>query len=249
MRYLYLCLIVLALAQSALLAQPCAEYGLTPKPGPDGYSYRPQDDRCEGIFNKKISGKTLDLLQFTKGKFRYQCSEAEVLTFTSLDSRLNARGSGRGVNFGMRESYRLDFKLSNGAKVVPVKAVIAPYHITDKSLGIYGYVEEKGETNYFPLQVASKSYNGAVPESQTYFLKFLPNTIVVEAQWRFARRDITGCDEYNEYQRVAGTGFGPQSPITIVVPEGTMKGDVCLEVKYKVSNGETASRTFNLIVP
>ncbi|MEJ1239320.1 hypothetical protein WBG78_14380 [Chryseolinea sp. T2] len=183
------------------------------------------------------------------GKFRYQCSEAEILTFTSADPRLNASGSGRGVNFGMRDSYRLDFKLSSGFKVLPVKAIIAPYHITDKSLGVYGYVEEKGETNYFPLKVASKSYSGVVPEAQTFFLKFLPNAIVVEAQWRIANRDVGGCGEYSEYKIVEGTGFGPQTPITFSVPQGTMKGNICLEVKYRVSNGDTTSRTFNLIVP
>lgn len=230
-------------------AQQCAEFGLTPKDGPDGYSHRQKDDRCEGIFRKKISGKSLDLLLFTKGQFQFQSSNSEEITLTSVDPKLNASGKGRGVNFGMRESYRLDFTLSKGPVVVPTKTILAPYQITDRTMGVFGYVETDGETHYFPLKVSSKMNKNIVRDEQTYFIKFIPNAIVAEAQWRFASSDAAGCGEFSEFILVDGGGFGPQVPFTISLPKGMPDRNVCLEIKFKGSNGEWSSRTFNLIVP
>lgn len=244
-------LFIISIASSNLHAQDCAADNIKPKTGIYGYRQRLGDQRCEGLFTENVSGQSLDVLSFTQGRLRYYLSKDEKLTIkvpavpNSKDIKV------RGISFGMFDSYRLDLEIGlNNSKKVPVDEVLEPNKISEKNLGLYGFVQtDKKENVYLPVSVSSKKYDDRIPNSDSQFLKLLSNTPIEKAEWRYATNNKSACGSYTEFFPVAGSIFTPQIPMVIELPETIPQGAICLNIRYKTVAGEWNNKTFQLFIP
>lgn len=206
------------------------------KPINSPYGYKKRGNaRCEGLYSRNVSGTSLDVISFTKGRLKYFLSNNEVLTISGSQANTELSFNVKGMNFGMTENYRLDMNLDKGEKkLVPLSEVIIPSRISYLNFGIFGYLASNGELIYLPLSVSSLMLKNRIVEDTKLFLTFLSNINIEKIFWRYGNVTNGFCNSFSSYTELAGNSFPRISPIVIELPRDLSNKNVCIELKYKV---------------
>lgn len=127
------------------------------------YKYTSRGNRCEGFFLANFSSSNdFDVVGFYFNNYSYKLNTLEKLVFTDklssyyIIDQLNIRG----VSIPTRTNYRLDSRIQkNDSLIVPIKDVILPNNLNDQVIGFFGWIKDKDEIIYVPLEVHSSSQN------------------------------------------------------------------------------------------
>lgn len=218
----------------------------------DGYRQRPNDDRYEGLYTKKVSSQ-IELLSLTIGKVQYDLTEDEKIIIQAPAAIKDKTVGVTGKSFLLNKYYRFDL-LVNGKKKkeVPVKEIIGKKFIYSDNLGIYGYLgESNSPVTYVPVRVSSAHFAG----SEELSLVLLSNAPQEKVQWKYAATTANGdCLAYVDGSSIpGGPSFAANKPIVIPLsfPKSIKSGTIlCLSIDFQSARSKQwENKSFKMIMP
>lgn len=215
-----------------------------------GYQPRSPQDRCEGLYYDNVSGISVDLVSFTKGKIRYQLRADEVINIQRVPETREMKMLVRGTSFRASPKYRFDMTWDAGKDVVqlPLKSVINESRISSADMGFYGYIEKAGITVYVPVVPTTKFYK--TPESGTLRMTVLSNIEARMVVYKIAERVSGVCGAFSPEVKL-GEGYEKMEPIELELPQTNSTRELCVEISVLPAgkNGTWRSKQFTVLIP
>lgn len=196
-------LVLVLLAYAQLSAQEFACAKVDAVPGMTGYRARAGDARCEGFYQSRVSGASLEPLSLTAGPVNYQLHKQGVLRIVAPDvSRLRTdqiHVQARALPLGTY--YRMDAIVRSAQSLTwAMDAVLAPAQLTPDTIGVVAWIEQNGARIYVPVRVSDSS--GPTPQG-TRIITIMRATADLDSLiWRvLAQGDARASPEWNKLQR------------------------------------------------
>lgn len=240
--------IALILSATTATALSCAP--LPAADGPIGYRERSGPDRCEGLYQSPVTGETIELLSYTRGRIEFDPRTDRTLTITAPDTTAlgatNVAIVARALP--LRVYYRMDANLTSGAALqFPLTDVIIPAGLTSASLGLLGSIQIAGRAVFVPLIARAEgpaTPAAASPRPST--ITFRAPTDLETFQWRFysASGPPPAWKTFGGSEHTVRAG----DPIPLVL-DTTAAGVGNIEVAAKPIGGDYIRTRLQILVP
>jgi hypothetical protein len=222
--------------QETQLRQPCSD--LQAVPGTMGYQHRSAPNRCEGLYQSPVAGKSLEFLSFVMGRIDYDLMTDKVLIVAVPDvSRLEATVVHvRARVLPLGTYYRMDAIVATVKAIEwPLNTVIEPAAIHADSLGVIGWIGDEAQKIYVPVSVLPKGKPPTPRGPATALLRSLVD--IEEVRWRLWARDTK--DQLAPWQVLGGNArdtIRAGEPILITLPIDTTSQNLEIAAKKTNSN-------------
>jgi hypothetical protein len=215
--------------------------------GNEGYQYRLQDERYEGLFNPDFVGERFKLVAVLQGSLEYELADHANLVFQFPAKIKYDRIGIIGESYGLDINYHLDLIVSrNQRKVVPVRSVLQPQRIYASNLGIYGYIGDPESPELFIPVSVDPSKQGDVS------VTIVSAEDVEKVMWRYAKARNGVCEGYGSW-KVINDFFPQHEGINIPLETGkeVNAGDeICVDMQFQVKGRSTllSMKTFRILI-
>jgi hypothetical protein len=205
--------------------------------------YRKRGNRCEGFYKSDVSIGVLDVVGTTVGKFQFKTNEKEVMEISSpivTTCPVNVRA----VGVPLKTYYRMDSTLDpNETLHWPVGDVINLKKLSDRDIGVFGWIEGKIETFYVPVVINSR----LSPVKNDGKIRFyLRASVKIEAvKWRvILNSGEVACNQISDnvwkkqqWCNMQKSSYQAGKLIEIVLPSNKTD-QTCLQVAGRDKNGQ-----------
>jgi hypothetical protein len=233
-RFRYFLLLLVVSKVNASLAQSMSCASLPQEKSEFGY--KNLGNRCEGFYDTKLSGGTLQVVSFLEGSIEFTWNlNTELIIEANKDLKypLNVRA----VALQPETLYRMDAVLDTDKTFMwPIGPYIYIRNIRPAQLGVYGWSGNEDDKTFSPINITEKGK--AKIGNKVIVLKIRTLLDLVNFRWSFAPT--------NSY---CGLGLGgtPSPPykgdmsagsiIEIQIPQSSEhKKLYCLEIRYQIEN-------------
>ena len=205
-------------------------YTLSPADNPI-IQYKKRGNRCEGFYNwidGGYGGRSIGVVGLIKGEFNFRLEKDEIIeVYSPLIRKKSVNVRAVGIPIGTY--YRMDASLSPGETLKwPVGDVIFIERLSDRKIGVYGWIDDNKDFRYVPVATRSQKGKKSMSDNtiRLYICTFLD---VNRLKWRI-------------YDLVKGRGNWQKAPkhfyrfndvILIQLPD---KNVTCVEVAAQENN-------------
>jgi len=161
---LILAVLIGAIANVAVRAQPPCDPNLNSTRGENGYKMRQPKVRCEGFFTSRfIRGGSLEPVSLLRGSLNFQYGSTDTLMITAPGtSSVADTVRVRAVAVPIEIHYRMDAVIKTQKPIIwPLTDVVTASRLSSDKIGVFGWVGRENDKTYIPLSVFPKG--GAPP--------------------------------------------------------------------------------------
>lgn len=192
---------------------------IKPIAGPMGYQSR--GAHWEGFYRSLVSAADLQIVNFTKGAFKYSASQPENLKL-SVPVATNRPVSVRCNAIPRNVFYQMDVLLTSGKTFIwNTGGVLLKNQNTKYSrlLGILGFQELADKKRvYFPIQTNDQQADAA------FEIVVVASTPIKEVEWQV--------QDHTSYQKIReGLPFQAGQPIRMQLPKSLKPGTYVIKIK------------------
>jgi hypothetical protein len=221
----------IAMAFAALLQAQFMCYGqcddkLTPSDN-QSITYKERRNRCEGTYSAKVGARSMEIVGFTVGAFRYKLERTEVIKITNtIGSDVFIRAS----PLLLDTYYRMDATLPDNQTLEwQVGEILLRLRIQSKYLAVHGWLGSERDMTYVPIKPVSSNYNES---DKNLYLVVRTKTSVTKAKFRYAPSG-QALGNYEEIDRHSGT----RQSIAVILPEN-LKGEYVIEIAASLESSD-----------
>jgi hypothetical protein len=205
--------------------------------------YRKRDNRCEGIYRSDVSIGVMDVVGTTVGAFHFATHDHEMLEISSpvvANRTINIRA----VGVPLKTYYRMDAELGPDQTLKwPVGDVILRKKLSDRDIGVFGWIKGDLETVYVPIAVSSKSSPALNDGKKRIYLR---SSVELEAvKWRATiNPGNIACNRIpdnvwraQEWRDLKQTNYFAGRSIEIVLPPSKAE-EICIQTAGRSDSGQ-----------
>lgn len=209
-------------------AQPCDPHIKPVVNSKTKYSQR--QNRCEGFYTSRDTGKSIDVVGLIYGEFTYKPDKNEVLTISAPfvnDRPVHASA----VGIPERLYYRMDTIIKPGQYLIwPMETIIYPQKLTSNKIGVFGRMGKGDAKIYVPIKAVPKLERKSANKKIYLYLRA---TVDVEnVKWRSAPWTAKSCASYSEWNNAPKKEYRAGKAIQIILPSEPHRL-LCIEVAGK----------------
>jgi len=149
----------------------------------DKIKYKKHGNRCEGFYISTVSSPAIEVVNITKGIFRFKKDRNEIIKLTcpEIDEK---KVQLRAVGIPMKTYYRMDAEIDVGRILKwPVNDILIHTNMSSKKIGVYGWLKSKdGKIYYVPIQASSNTNTIA---NYSIWIFWRSSVDVVNVKWRY----------------------------------------------------------------
>jgi len=119
----------------------------------------------------------------------------------------------------------------------PVHDVLYPKKLSDKKIGVFGWIGNQLEKKYIPLKVTSRMFQDKKNKKQIY-VYLRASVDVMNVRWRFAQLSSNNfCSKAGKWIKTKKRVFNEGTRILCKIPEN-IKGPICIKVRADAMNSD-----------
>ena len=208
---------------------------LKPDTGKYGYSLRPSDNRCEGLYISQVSGR-LQIVSLFRGELNLHSKHKTIHVSAPGFKELSTSSIHvRAVAIPLNTYYRMDAVITeNDPLIWSLDDVVKPIGLNPNQIGLYGWVENDAGKVFVPLDVfpdGSLDSKGSANQLSTLVVR---STVDIEKLvWRSS---LEHSEQFSEWQRYSGNTIRAGQPVSLVLPSSGPTAILKLEVAAKPFN-------------
>jgi hypothetical protein len=219
--------------------------------GPTGYQRRLNADRCEGFFEQRVAGSTLEFLSLVKGAINYDLVSDKALIVSAPNlsqfGRVQIFLTARALRPGTY--YRMDAVVASGESFRwPLNAVLSPANLPSNAIGVVAWVNRDLVKYYVPVSVVSE--NIATPAARPPLMILRSSNDIEILQWRSWQE--SGRERIGDWITLGGAQpaiIRAGQPISLEL-KGQPSGLAVIEVAVKYANqGKPQTEQFRIALP
>lgn len=207
--------------------------------------YRMRGNRCEGFYESKISSGSLKIVSVTIGAFRFKNDSKEELYLSPILKDRMVRI--RALAIPLNTYYRMDAEIEPKSSLRwPVGDVLYHSKLTDKQIGVYGFIFDNDQIQYVPLKVSSTFSYKHDRKDRDIYICLRPYEDVKNVQWCISKKSKDNfCS--SKWTKLKKKIYYEGKRILCKVSSSTVKGPFCLRIKAKsIKNNERLSFEANI---
>ncbi|MCP4568804.1 MAG: hypothetical protein GY841_14600 [FCB group bacterium] len=242
------CFCMLSMATGIKSQEGCCDPQLDALSGSTGYAIRGSGNRCEGIY-KRNTGSHFEIVSILFQKLNYDLANETILKVSTPEYDSTSNDTIHIRAYSLRENpnnyyYRMDgYFVRDDILLWPVGDVLEPLELSDKMIGLFGWLGTYEDRLYIPLSVQQQSDSDPTADFSKILLKVRWSVGVEQVKWK-----IIGDDQQeNDWMVIAESSLPPLRPVTIGIPSGP-SGPVKIKVAV-LRNGSWPSKTIELMRP
>jgi len=230
---LVLSLLIATMPRLQAQEDSCDE-SLKPGTGKYGYSLRPSDNRCEGLYISQVSGR-LQIVSLFRGKLNLH-SEHKTIKLSAPGFKELSTSSihVRAVAIPLNTYYRMDAVITESDPLIwSLDDVVKPIGLNPNQIGIFGWVENNADKVFVPVDVFPEGSTESKGGANLLSTLVVRSAVDIEKlAWRSSQEHS---EKVSEWQPYKGDTIRAGQPVSLVLPGGPT-AVLHLEVAAKPSN-------------
>lgn len=224
---------------------------LEPLEGTDS-GYRQRGNRCEGLFESKISAPRLDLVSLTVGRLQFAWQRDTSLS-VEPPKEIGEPIRLRAMAIPLGTFYQMDARLEGGASLRwPIREVLFPEELNDRRIGVLGWLDDGRRVPlHVPVVVQSAPAASSPNQDPAAVTAILRSSVDVQfVSWRVLRLEGGRCTAPSDWTPLKKATTRAGKPILLVLPKLDVS-EACIEVKGKEADSAdlTVWTDFRLRIP
>lgn len=184
-------------------------------------AYQERSNRCEGFYISNVSSKSLDIVSFTVGEFRYELSDNEIINLSSPTTESSFYIRAQGIP--LKTYYRMDAYINSTDTLKwPIKDVVFKNKLSHKQVGVFGWIKnEKNTMIYIPIK--ANSVTSKIENSEELNLYLRTSIDVYNIKWRYGELVNNECKELGSWIDISEKTYKAGKAIKIILPKTSYK--------------------------